>query len=70
MGSSLSDTCCSLLLVFSAGSFSDDVEVCFGEGILGITGISFSSASGEVESEKRKVETLQIFYKHEIILMG
>ena len=72
LGSSLSDTCCSLLLVFSAGSFSDDVDVCFGDGTLGITGISFSSASGEVESEKKPkiYRFCNKLYKHEIILIG
>ena len=41
------------------GSFSDDdvIDVGLGDRTLGITGISFSSASGEVESGRKKSAT-------------
>ena len=63
-GSSLSDTGNSVVVLVEAfgsfsvafGSFSDDdaLDVCLGDGTLGITGVSFSSASGEVESARKK----------------
>ena len=59
-GSSLSDTGNSVVvLVVAFGSFSDDdvLDNCLGDGTLGITGISFSSASGEVESAREKNAT-------------
>ena len=67
-GSSLSDTGNSVVVSVVAfgsfsvafGSFSDDdvLDVCLGDGTLGITGVSFSSASGEVESARKKVRQI------------